>query len=226
MYDKVTGNQKIKEWNSLPHGTPKLKLTYFPFAGRAEPIRLAFFIGGIEFEDERISFEEHEKVKSNLPYSQLPVLEVDGEPVAQSLAILRYAGTLTGLYPTTDALAAVQVDEIFNLIDEMFNSPEWRAASRESDPDKQQKMREGLAKGIIPKTLESLEKRIAAFDGKFATGSSLTVADLAVYAVVLLMKAGVPGFPTNIADPYKNLLRVFDQVKEHPKVVEWNAAHA
>ncbi|KAL3673699.1 hypothetical protein V7S43_001396 [Phytophthora oleae] len=226
MFNKVTGNQKVKEWYSLPHGTPKLKLTYFPFAGRAEPIRLAFFIGGIDFEDERISFEEYAKVKSNLPFSQLPVLEVDGEPVAQSLAILRYAGTLAGLYPTTDALAAFHVDEFFILIDEMFNNPEWRATISERDPDKLQKMRESLSKGIILKTLESLEKRAAAFKGNYATGSKLTVADLAVYAVVLLLKAGRPGIPTNITDPYKNLLRIFDQVKEHPKVVEWNAAHA
>ncbi|KAK1948359.1 Glutathione S-transferase 1 [Phytophthora citrophthora] len=206
MFEKVTGNQKIKEWNSLPHGTPKLKLTYFPFAGRAEPIRLAFFIGGIDFEDERMSFEEYAKVKSNLPYSQLPVLEVDGEPVAQSLAILRYAGTLAGLYPTTDTLAAVHVDEIFNLIDEMFNNPEWRATIGERDPDKLQKIREGLSKGIIPKTLESLEKRVAAFEGKYATESKLNVADLAVYAVVQLMKAGPPATHVTMADIKKTVL--------------------
>ncbi|KAG3110488.1 hypothetical protein PI125_g9982 [Phytophthora idaei] len=225
-FDKVAANQRVKEWNSLPHGPPtKLKLTYFPVAGRAEPIRLAFFVGGIDFEDVRLSFDEFEKVKSELPFNQLPVLEVDGESVSQSLAILRYAGSLAGLYPTTNLLAASHVDEIFVLIDEMFNSPEWRATVRERDPEKLQKMREGLSNGLIPKTLEFLEKRVDAFKGPYATGSELTVADLAVYAVILLLKAGRPGIPTNISDPYKNLQRVFNQVKEHPKVVEWNAAH-
>ncbi|KAF1793281.1 hypothetical protein GQ600_6913 [Phytophthora cactorum] len=54
----------------------------------------------------------------------------------------------------------------------------------------------------------------------------LTLTDLAVYAVILLLKAGRPGISTNISDPYRNLVRVFNLVKPHPKVVEWNAAHA
>ncbi|KUF86536.1 Glutathione S-transferase 1 [Phytophthora nicotianae] len=225
-FDKVAANQKVKEWYSLPHRPPtKLKLTYFPVAGRAEPIRLAFFIGGIDFEDVRLSFDEYEKVKSELPFNQLPVLEVDGEPVSQSLAILRYVGSLTGLYPT-DLLAASHVDEIFVLIDEMFNNPEWRATVRERSPDKQQMMRKNLSNDLIPKTLDFLEKRVDAFKGQYATGSALTVADLALYALILLLKAGKPGIPTNISDPYKNLLRVFDQVKKHPKAIEWNATHA
>ncbi|POM58089.1 Glutathione S-transferase [Phytophthora palmivora] len=224
-FEKVAANQRVKEWYSLQHDLPKLKLTYFPIPGRAEPIRLAFFIGGIEFEDERLSFEEYEKVKSELPFNQLPILEVNGEPVSQSLAILRYAGSLAGLYPTTDMLESFHVDEIFVLIDEMYNKPEWRATVRERDPEKQKKMRENLSKEIIPKTLEFLEKRVAAFNGSFATGTHLTVADLAIYALILSLKAGRPGIPTNITDPYKNLLCVFDQVKAHPKVVEWYAAH-
>ncbi|KAE9194025.1 hypothetical protein PF005_g17850 [Phytophthora fragariae] len=135
-------------------------------------------------------------------------------------------GSITGLYPTTDPLAAFRVDEIFVLIDEMFNSPAWRETVTERDHDKLLKMREGLAKGIIPKTLDFLEKRVAAFKGQYATGKALTVADLAIYAVVLLLKAGRPGIPITIADPYENLQRVFGQVKAHPKVVEWNSAHA
>ncbi|KAF4047186.1 Glutathione S-transferase C-terminal domain [Phytophthora infestans] len=225
-FDKVAAHQRVKEWYSLPHGPPnKLKLTYFPVPGRAEPIRLAFFIGGIDFEDVRISLDEYEKVKSDLPFKQLPVLEVDGESFSQSLAILRYAGSLAGLYPT-DLLAASHVDEVFVLIDEMFNSPEWRATVRERDTDKLQEMRENLSKGLIPKTLGFLEKRVDAFKGHYATGPKLTVADLAVYALILLLKVGRPGIPTNISDPYKNLIRVFGQVKEHPKVIEWSTAHA
>ncbi|KAE8969956.1 hypothetical protein PR003_g28481 [Phytophthora rubi] len=47
-----------------------------------EPICLAFFIGGVEFEDERISREALANRK--LPFNQLPVLEVDGEVIAQT----------------------------------------------------------------------------------------------------------------------------------------------
>jgi len=67
----------------------KLKLTYFPGGGRAEAIRLAFFVADIPFEDERITNEQFSKRKGLLPFGQLPILEVDGVVIAQSHAILR-----------------------------------------------------------------------------------------------------------------------------------------
>ncbi|KAG7398714.1 hypothetical protein PHYBOEH_010664 [Phytophthora boehmeriae] len=128
-YEKVADHPKVKEWYSLQHNTPKLKFTYMPHPGRGEPIRLAFFIGGIEFEDERITREELANRKPSLPFNQLPVLEVDGEVIAQSLAILRYAGTLSGLYPVTDALTAYLIDELFAILDDMFNFPSGQVKS-------------------------------------------------------------------------------------------------
>ena len=41
---------------------PKYKLTYFPIKFRAEPIRLLFAQGGLDFEDNRIG-EEWTKLK-------------------------------------------------------------------------------------------------------------------------------------------------------------------
>lgn len=80
---------------------PQLKLTYFDMAARAEPIRLALFMDGIEFEDCRILPPEFATLKPTLPSGQLLVLEVDGYVLSQSHAILRYIGNLTGLYPQT-----------------------------------------------------------------------------------------------------------------------------
>ncbi|GMF15172.1 unnamed protein product [Phytophthora lilii] len=224
-HEKVANHPKVKEWYTLQHKAPKLKLTYMPHPGRGEPIRLAFFIGGIEFEDERITREELANRKPSLLFNQLPVLEVDGEVIAQSLAILRYAGTLSGLYPVTDAVAAYRIDELFAILDDMFNYPLWGASHREKDADKQLAMRAELSSGIVPKTLGFLENRIVKNKGPYAAGASLTVADLAIYGVLLNFKSGVPGFSKAIADSYTNLQRVFKQVAEHPKVVEWNVAH-
>ncbi|CAH0477442.1 unnamed protein product [Peronospora belbahrii] len=225
-YDKIASHPKVKEWYTLQHDTtPKLKLTYMPHPGRGEPIRLALFIGDVEFEDDRITREELATRKPSLPFNQLPVLEVNGEVVSQSLAILRYAGTLSGLYPTTDPVAAYRIDELFAILDNMFNYPLWGASYREKDVEKQLAMRAELSSGMVPKTLRFLESRVIKNKGPYATGANFTVADLAIHSVLLGFKSGVPGFSKTIADSYTNLQRVFKQVAEHPKVVEWNVAH-
>ena len=55
---------------------PRLKLTYFDFAGgRAEPARLAFHIGGIAFEDYRFPGTQFGEVRKSTPFGQVPVLE-------------------------------------------------------------------------------------------------------------------------------------------------------
>src|SRR6187549_2390098 len=92
---------------------PKLKLIYFDFhGGRGEPARLALAMGGIPFEDDRVPPSEWERRKPNTPFGALPVLEVDGQTLAQSNAINRYVGKLTDLYPT-DAWQAALCDEVW-----------------------------------------------------------------------------------------------------------------
>ena len=63
----------------------KLKLTYFEFhGGRGNPQRLALSIGGIAFEDDRVPPSDWGRRKE--PFGALPLLEVDGQFVAQSNA--------------------------------------------------------------------------------------------------------------------------------------------
>ena len=42
-------------------------LTYFDFKGSAEAIRLALFIGGVDFEDERVTYADVNDLRSTLP---------------------------------------------------------------------------------------------------------------------------------------------------------------
>src|SRR3954453_11207441 len=90
----------------------KLKLAYFDFhGGRGEPARLALSIGGIAFKDDRVPTSEWPRRKPNSPFGGFPVLEVDGEVVAQSNAITRYVGKLADLYPS-DPWQAALCDEV------------------------------------------------------------------------------------------------------------------
>uniref|UniRef100_K3W6R3 Glutathione S-transferase n=1 Tax=Globisporangium ultimum (strain ATCC 200006 / CBS 805.95 / DAOM BR144) TaxID=431595 RepID=K3W6R3_GLOUD len=217
-FQKVANHPKVVEWYAIQHTVPKLKLTYFPRPGRGEPIRLALHIAGIPFEDERITPEELAVRKPSLPFNQLPVLEVDGDVIAQSLAILRYVGTLSGLYPTNDPVLAFKIDELFCLIDDLHNV--WGPSFREKDAEKQLALRKVLAEETIPKFLGHLNKRVgeAASEGSYATGATLTVADLAISALLNGLASGhMAGVPATV---------VRDQVHAHPKVVEWYQTHA
>ena len=90
----------------------KLKLTYFDFhGGRGEPARIALSMGGIPFEDERVKGADWERRKPGTPFGALPLLEKDGEILAQSNAINRYVGRLTNLYPSDPWQAALCDDE-------------------------------------------------------------------------------------------------------------------
>ncbi|VDO72077.1 unnamed protein product [Haemonchus placei] len=52
--------------------------------------RQIFALADQKFEDNRLTREAFAEVKPTLPFGQVPVLEVDGKQLAQSLAINRY----------------------------------------------------------------------------------------------------------------------------------------
>jgi glutathione S-transferase len=72
--------------------------------GFGEAIRLALVVGGIQFEDRRVSYSEVAALRKSgaLPHGQVPLLEIDGEPYSQSEALLRWAGEKAGLRPVDE----------------------------------------------------------------------------------------------------------------------------
>ena len=97
----------------------QIKLTYFDFGGRAEPARLALSIGGIEFEDCRLSFDEWANFKEQTPFHAIPILEHDGKILTQSNTINRYVGKLTNLYPA-DPWQAALCDEVMDAVEDIL----------------------------------------------------------------------------------------------------------
>ncbi|KAJ1562771.1 hypothetical protein HK405_008070 [Cladochytrium tenue] len=229
-HDRVAAHPKVIEWYALQHHVPSLKLTYFNVPARAEPIRLALFAAGIQFEDVRPPRDELLARRPEFPYEQVPVLEVDGGAVvlAQSLAILRYVGSLGGLYSHTDAREAVRVDEVLALIDEMYNHADWPASYHGSEPERLA-VRRRMAEGPIARCFDFVSRRIEVFGGPYAAGKRLTVADFAIYGLVLhftnKVTNGVFGVPVTLVDAYPKLKRIAEQVAAHPKVVEWYTLH-
>jgi len=74
----------------LTRAMSKNKLYYFNARGVGETIRLIFVQAGETFDDIRIEPKDWLDHKSEMPLGQMPVLEIDGVKIPQSLAIGRY----------------------------------------------------------------------------------------------------------------------------------------
>lgn len=78
---------------------PRIKLSYFNIEGRAEKVRLALILQGINFEDDRISFNDWPKIKPTTKFGQVPIMFIDDrEPISQSNAMLHYVGRLGKIF--------------------------------------------------------------------------------------------------------------------------------
>ncbi|GMS85899.1 hypothetical protein PENTCL1PPCAC_8074 [Pristionchus entomophagus] len=98
---------------------PHYKLTYFDLRAKGEPIRMMFAIAGVPLEETRVTEEEWLEIKKNFPFEALPVLEVDGVQVAQTLAILRYIARETG-FACSDNLTAALADALCGQYEDFF----------------------------------------------------------------------------------------------------------
>jgi prostaglandin-H2 D-isomerase / glutathione transferase len=165
----------------------KLKLTYFDIhGGRAEPVRLAFYLGGIAFEDHRFTFAEFPDVRKHTPFGQVPTLEVDNVQVTQSDAILRYAGQLASLYPK-DVYQALLCDEIMCVVEDasVKLGPTMRLTGAA-----QKEARAALVNGSIPVYLSWLQGQLQSQGGEYFTDNRLTIADLKVFIDIRSLNSG------------------------------------
>ena len=110
---------------------------YFHGRGIGEPIRLLFTVGEIAFTDRRYSVDEFANMaafKAQLPFGQMPALEVDGVFLGQTDSIARLAARLAGLY-SSDPIEAARSDMIVVHQTEISVSPgqdELRRCARHS----------------------------------------------------------------------------------------------
>jgi glutathione S-transferase len=194
------------------HHISSIRLRYFPFAGRAAPIRDALNIGKIAFVDDHIQWETfgERRAAGEFPFGGLPVLDVETTSgkvcSAQSNAILRFAGRLSNLYPVDDILKALKVDEALDVGEEinLLMDP----SVQEQDAQKKMAMRKVLAEQTLPEWLNYLE-RLLINNGStgFMVDETLTVADLKLFWIIDWLTSGIlDGIPTNLIDSYDNVV--------------------
>ncbi len=153
------------------------RLSYFDIdGGRAEPIRIALHAAGIDYEDNRLSFQQFGEGRKAFRFTCVPVLEIDGQQVTQSTALTRYAGKLAGLYPE-DALQALYCDEAMGAVEDVTYHV---GSTMRLQGDAQREAREKLVEGWLPIYLRGLGELLERGGGQYFADGRFTVADLSV----------------------------------------------
>jgi len=209
--------------------TPNIKLTYFQAEGRAEKIRLAFVLGKIAFEDNRIAGEQWPTVKAQAKFGQVPLIEIDGVQYAQSSALLRYAGRVAGLYPQ-DPLEALRVDEVIGLTEDVGASFGGQYAIRGNSSLTEEQKKEQLQAFFDKVAAETLPKFLGFFDkvaaanttgSGFLVGTSVTLADVVVYAQFRPVMEGQVPVSKTIFDAHPALTAHYAKISAIPEVQAW-----
>lgn len=203
----------------------KLKLTYFDFhGGRGEAARLAMFIGGVDFEDRRITFKEWASVKTEMPFHAIPVLEIDEKTLTQSCTINRYVGKLAKLYPD-DFWQAILCDETMDVIEEITSM--ISATIKLTDDVEKKLAREALATGALPLYLKKLQAYLEEQGGEYFANNQLTIADLTVFVSVRSLGSGLlEHIPQDLVKKTAPLLvQHQERIANHPKILAYYESH-
>merc|ERR1712066_886482 len=193
---------------------PNIKLTYFNGRGRGETSRLILAYGGMHCEDRRVSFEDMPSLKPSLPFGQLPLLEVDGNTICQSMAIARYLASECGIAGSS-GLVKAQVDEVVDVINDVQNAM-YGAFFEKDEKVKAEKMKK-VGEETIPNNLANLEKVLEKRGGQFLAGNCLTWAELHFLQLVDLVSAMNP----KVLDATPKLANCVERTRKVPNIKKW-----
>jgi len=193
---------------------PTYKLYYFNIRALAEPIRYLLAYGGITYEDVRVERADWPTLKPTMPMGQMPVLEVDGKRVHQSIAILRYVAKIVGLAGAND-WENLQIDSAVDTINDLRQK--IAAVHFEADEALKLTKRETLLNETVPFYLSKLEELAKANNGHLAA-SKLTWADLFFASMLELFKIWTG---PEVLAKYPNLIKTAENVYNLDSIKDW-----
>eukprot|EP00091_Calanus_sinicus_P010593 TRINITY_DN2451_c0_g1_i2.p1 TRINITY_DN2451_c0_g1~~TRINITY_DN2451_c0_g1_i2.p1 ORF type:complete len:253 (-),score=137.47 TRINITY_DN2451_c0_g1_i2:77-736(-) len=195
-----------------------IKLTYFNLKGRAELARLILAQAEVEYEDCRIEKEEWAELKKGLPLGQLPVLEVEGQTIGQSMTIARYLARRFGLAGKAD-IDAAEADQAVDALNDLMNNV--LPIRKETDEEKKAELKKKLQMETMPSWMKMMEGLLTSKGGNYFAGNQLTWADIAIYHSSDMMKRML-GEPNMEECP--NMKKLMETVNSLPNIKKWEEA--
>ena len=199
-----------------------LRLVYFGVPGRAEASRAALSLSAIEWEDVEVNGVRFEIMKNSgeLPWDMLPVLQTPEGTIAESSAILRFAGKAADLVPS-DPYQAAKVDEFIDgmlpfvgLLDDTY---------RISDVEERIHIRKKLflPDGRGARSLAMLERKISQSKSGWAAGTDeMSIADLKLFTELFgLFSGNYDGLDASMIEGFQNLLNYHQKVANEPRIL-------
>lgn len=199
-----------------------ITLSYFDFdGGRGEDSRLALYIAGVDFVDDRVKPSTWPARKASTPFGGLPVLEIEGKGMlGQSNAVLTYIGRAYDLHPK-DLWEAARHEALMEAVEELRIAT--GATTDIKDEDAKKRAREELASGLMQAWGASVEAQIGG--GLFVGGAELSVVDLKLFVSArFFIGGGADYIGGDVFAAFPKLTGLVEAVAKHPKVVAYYAA--
>ena len=195
-------------------------LSYFDFpGGRGEDCRLALYLAGVDFVDDRIPRAQWAERKEQTVWGSVPVLEHQGQRLGQSNAILWFIGQAHGLLPE-DPFEAARHLSILAAVEDVRHklAPTlWM-----KDPEQKKAAREAIADGWLRDWARRMEACLG--EGPFVGGDAIGVVDLKLFVLMKwIIEGGLDHVPAAVFTDQPKMKALYLAVRAHDQVVAWYA---
>lgn len=158
---------------------------YFQLYARGEPIRMALWKAGIEYNDNRVTGDDWKNLRESgkLPFGQVPALELaDGTILAQQFAIMNYIAEVHPALKGTDPVLNAKADSLCqylwldafpNIGPKTFSTADNRLEVLQAGCDK-----------YMPTVYAKMQEFLPA-DKKYLTGDAVTIWDIQIAGVFI-----------------------------------------
>ncbi|XP_077996085.1 glutathione S-transferase A4-like [Glandiceps talaboti] len=180
-----------------------VRLTYFNGRGRGESVRFILAAAGVEF-TERFLTEKSQldkwRADGELLFMQVPMLEMDGRKVVQTLAITRHVARKYGLDGKNDEEKS-RIDTLNEGAREFLENYFGIGFVPSTE-----KLLSKIKETVLPRYLPIFEKVLSENSSGYLVGDQLSYADVTLLEALLNTEENLPG-----------------SLKEYPKVSEFLA---